>query len=85
MLQKHTKGVFYMQQATKDQLQPCYTIAEVQGNNRILKWNGEYWEVDAVCRSVNEMLDQRLITPELALTWVRIQGVTLQPANGELA
>ena len=47
-----------------------YTLVKIQGKTQLAVKAGDHWEIDATCRSINELLEVGLISEEVALGWV---------------
>ncbi|GGO80070.1 hypothetical protein GCM10011348_15940 [Marinobacterium nitratireducens] len=52
------------------QLLQFYQIVKIQGEECLAHWNGEHWEMDATCDSLNEMLRTGLIDLRAVQNWI---------------
>jgi hypothetical protein len=51
---------------------PHYSVREVNGRPGLAFWNGEMWELDETCVSVNELLEYGLVDREALLGWIQM-------------
>lgn len=57
---------------------PHFILTCVDGHQRVMFWNGEFWEVTQECRQINDLLDEGLISDAVAQSWVLLQSTSLQ-------
>ena len=56
-----------------------YTLVKIKGETRLAVRTGDRWEIDSVCRSINEMLELDLISEDIVLGWIHKEGALLAP------
>lgn len=47
-----------------------YQVVRIEGEEQLAHWNGEQWEMDAICDSINEMLRYGLIDVGAIQGWI---------------
>ena len=55
-----------------------YTPVKIKDETRLAVRVGDHWEIDSVCRPINEMLELDLINEDIVLGWIQKEHAVLE-------